>query len=136
QDKVEWQLDGGQMQALNLDQAEGDLWPVPLDLQRGRHTLRVRVTRPQPAGQATQEYLKELAVRYQAPAPRLELEKPGSYREVKQADFLFKALLHAPGQGPGVNVSLWLGDQKNPHKTWNFKRTDGRQEVNAMLKLK
>lgn len=141
-DKVHWQLDGGEPQPLDLRDSEGDLWSIPLDLPTGRHTVRVRVVRSQGAGKEPQEFVKELALRYQPPAPRLELPphqsnaKPSSYLAVNNPSFPFKAILHTPGPAPGVKVSLRLDNEKTPRKTWNLKRSDAPQEISALLKLR
>ncbi len=140
-DQVHWQLDGGAALALSPEQSEGDFWSLPLNLTRGRHTVRVWVARPDQVGGA-KEVSKEMAIRYQPAAPRLEMATPGineksaRFVEVKKADFPFKALLHSPGAGPDITVSLWLNDQDKPRKTWNLKRSKDPQEISDLLGLK
>lgn len=140
-DKVYWQLNSGQPQPLDLDQAEGDLWSIPLELPRGRHTIRVNVERPQREGRSTLEFHTEMAFRYQRAAPRLEMQpvKPNarasSYVQTAQQNFPVKLLLHTPGEAPDVNVALWLDDDKKPQKIWSLKHAAEPQEISAVVPL-
>jgi WD40 repeat protein len=86
-----WRVDEGPEKKVDLDQAAGQDATIPLTLSRGAHRLRVGARTPEGG---PREFAEELTVRYQPPAPRVEVaEAPAT---VKNADFELKARVH-PG---------------------------------------
>ena len=107
-----WKLDDLPEQKLGLDALNAQPFVVPLDLRRGDHKVVVTAWTHEVPPKPTQ---KQLALRYQPPAPRVKL--PGEMSRpvfVKDAAFDFRALVYPGLASEAVQVALhhWH-DQKD-----------------------
>ncbi|HJT76705.1 MAG TPA: hypothetical protein VJ739_05840, partial [Gemmataceae bacterium] len=98
-----WQLDGGPAQAFDLNAATGARLLAPLRLARGVHKVRV-VAHTLEAPE--RDYVEEITVRYQPPAPAVDLGKGPARLAVMNPAFHLQAQVKAAAAGEDVRVTV------------------------------